>query len=204
MNEKPIIFSTSMVKAILDGRKTQTRRVVKPQPTLNIPLGFCTGATDGKNIGKFGFGLCGDGGQIKYYKPKYQVGDILWVRETWKPSPYDDGVYAYKANGLPEPAGCQYLNWRPSIHMPRAAARIFLRVTDVRVERLQDISETDAKAEGITVVTNNSGLMYCRKFRDLWDKINGKRDKGAYKWDSNPWVWVIEFEPFERVGENDE
>lgn len=173
--EKPILFSTEMVRAILDGRKTQTRRVVKPSvfekgtnwfwnPNENICLA------------------------------QYRKGDVLWVRETWA----KDDTYYYKADGS---CGSRCGKWKPSIHMPREAARIFLRVTNIRVERLQDITDDDAWKEGFErdfpfceKTECDTCLDECSaryKFNKLWDNLNAKRGCG---WAANPWVWVIEFE----------
>ena len=162
MKERPIIFSTPMVKAILDGRKTQTRRVIKDQPPLSMRDMFKP-----KNL------KC----------PYGQVGDRLWVRETFKP--YNCmGGFAYKADGDLSTG----FPWKPSIHMPRGASRITLEITESRAERLQDISEEDAKAEGVKCCPN-AVSDYKHHFMILWDSINGKK----YPWDSNPWVWVISF-----------
>ncbi len=163
MKERPIMFTGPMVRAILDGRKTQTRRVIRPQPRWvgdpGIP--FRTEDADPKGII-----------QCPYGKP----GDQLWVRETWAPNEGDvlAGKAFYRAdnNTIVE-------RWRPSIHMPRWASRITLEITKVRVERLQDISEEDAKAEGSA---------YRTEFRDIWRSIYGDGS-----WAHNPWVWVIEF-----------
>jgi hypothetical protein len=195
MTERPIIFSAPMVRAILDGRKTQTRRAIKPVPTFN------------------GGGACHDADALqqdfvepywvfpetcKYGKP----GDLLWVREAWTQYPIElnpepcDAWYKATSNGPPPP-----FKWRPSIHMPRWASRITLEVKGVRVERLQDITQKDAIAEGLTKeIAPNGHVTWhvpdllgaqtpCRAFRLLWENINGP---GA--WESNPWVWVIEFE----------
>nr|DAT87342.1 MAG TPA: ASCH domain protein [Caudoviricetes sp.] len=166
---KPILFNTEMVRAILDGRKSCTRRLVKPQPDgkHTFQLGFVTDSTDKKEVGRFGFGINEYGGSIQYAKPQYQPGDILYVRETWerfecwncegdergncpkepKKSVLDKtcGCYMYRATD--EISGDA--KWHPSIHMPKEAARIWLKVTDVRVERLQDITEDGAEAEGM-------------------------------------------------------
>lgn len=155
---KPILFNTEMVRAILDGRKSCTRRLVKPQPDEKhtYPLGFVTDSTEKKEVGCFGFGIDEYGGSIQYAKPLYQLGDILYVREKWHKYTKRVGegkschlaeFYGYKASianseDSDEP-------WKPSIHMPKEAARIWLKVTDVRVERLQDITEDGAKAEGM-------------------------------------------------------
>jgi hypothetical protein len=166
MSEKPILFSTPMVKAILDGKKTMTRRVIKPQPLERI---------DDSEIILIG----------NEFSP-YKIGDILWVRETWNCISYDGKTiekYWYKAD-----TDNASEKWRPSIFMPREAARIFLKVTGVMVERLQDITEDDAKKEGFSSMKE----FYAReKFLHTWDALNAKRGHG---WDANPWVWVIQFE----------
>ena len=214
--ERPILFSTAMVKAILEGRKTQTRRVIKAPVLRNVREPDKV-LFDGK-ICKFnwhGDDVIG-GFEIK---PKYQPGDILWVRETW--CNYNNKFY-YKADkkcygctedGICMPRGIErhvtcelcegvgvegYIRWRPSIHMPREAARIFLKVKAIRVEKLQDISETDAIAEGVNHQweINHNGEKTLKKvcttvFKEFWDSLN---EKNGYGWDTNPWVWVIEFE----------
>ena len=206
MNIKPILFSTEMVQAILEGRKTQTRRIIKPQPKE----GIITTAFDFKKgfyASKIKIEENPDRFEItKLFKPKYQTGDILWVRESFaKPPIYAFGVkYIYKA-GFNE----SICGWKPSIHMPKEAARIFLEVTNVRVERLQDISEDDAIAEGIEIIDyaesilavfknynlkEKKGTLYPRlSFRTLWEKINGEDS-----WNANPWVWVYEFKVVEK------
>lgn len=172
---KSIIFSTSMVQAILDGRKTQTRRVIKDKDITN------------------NFDIDVDGSAYAYINPetgdscpptaiaKYQVGDILWVRETW--SRDESGEYVYRTNyGTTEDDSFppSMFKWRPSIFMPREAARIFLLVTNVRVERLQDISEEDARAEGAKAYGPNN--------------CSG----ASHEWRTNPWVWVYEFEKISK------
>lgn len=194
MSEKPIIFSADMVRAILEGRKTQTRRVVKPQPSGGLRWNAVVvnghgGWTD----------MHGDPRGCPYGKTDCR----LWVRETWGYSAAlptsahytrDDSTWCaypdmrgYKAD---DPPGnwC----WKPSIHMPRWASRITLQVTDVRVERVQDISEADAMAEGVVAWHDTvDGTVYRPEFHLLWDSINATRGFG---WSANPWVWVIEFE----------
>ena len=177
MPEKPILFCTDMITAILEGKKTQTRRIAKSN------------------------------------KPKYNVGDILWARETLILNYFDDGKPAYKADwkteklkGLIQPP-----KWKPSIFMPRVAARIFLKVTAVRQERLNDISEADAISEGVLLYDgwqtkeykkvvalaheNGTkpplGLTPCQRFGILWNRLNAKR---GFDWYTNPLVWVYEFE----------
>jgi hypothetical protein len=180
--ERPILFSGPMVRAILGGRKTQTRRVVKPQEHAEQ------------------WPACGCA------SPYGRPGDRLWVRETWAPKQFEDGVN-YRASGdLLDTGHCR---WKPSIHMPRRASRILLEVTDVRVERLQRITGYDAMAEGIEGVTNDLGpgatvttfrdyetdawdRAAYQSFRSLWRSINGPDS-----WDADPWVWVVSFKRVE-------
>lgn len=222
---KPILFNTEMVRAILDGRKTCTRRLVKPQPDEKhtFPLGFVTDSTEKKEVGCFGFAANEYGGSIQYVKPPYRYapGDILYVRETWHKYTKRIGkgescrlaeFYGYKASvanseDAEEP-------WHPSIHMPKEAARIWLKVTDVRVERLQEISEDGAVKEGIYVANckdcnapfgcdacPDEGYDEIDEFAELWDSTIKKSDIDRYGWDANPWVWVIEFERCEKPEE---
>ena len=192
MSDHPIIFSGPMVRAILDGRKTQTRRVVKPQP-YQIETSWLRPVP---------------GEWWKHLRPRLPYGipgDRLWVRETWaeyvdvESGVHDDERFCYRATDkmmLP-------VKWRPSIHMPRWASRITLEVTGVRVERLQEISEADARVEGVGRDTNPCdhvrqscadigclGPTHRASFCELWDTLNAKR---GYSWESNPWVWVVEF-----------
>lgn len=195
---KPILFNTEMVRAILDGRKTCTRRLIKPQPDKKhiYPLGFVTDSTEKKEVGCFGFAANEYGGSIQYVKPPYRYapGDILYVRETWKKAP--NGYYYYEdwqRNDIAD-----ITKWKPSIHMPKEAARIWLKVTDVRVERLQEITEEQAKLEGC-----NSGMLTgpCTargQFENLWNSTIKKSDLDLYGWDANPRVWVIEFDRCEK------
>lgn len=190
---KPILFNTEMVRAILDGRKTCTRRLVKPQPDekYTFPLGFVTDSTEKKEVGCFGFAANEYGGSIQYVKPPYRYapGDILYVRETWKKAP--NGYYYYEDWQRDDIA--DVTKWKPSIHMPKEAARIWLKVTDVRVERLQDMTDDDAEAEGCFDYTSTA-----LGFPDVWDSTIKKSDLDRYGWDANPWVWVIEFERCEK------
>lgn len=216
MKERPIIFNSEMVRAILDGRKTQTRRVIKPQPPESHEDPW----------------LRKDGVWISTYNepphilvdyeikcPFGQPGDSLWVKEAFafpsgrdntKPSQVPDwSLIWYKSDGeirhkkrSPE---ARHGRWRSSIFMPRWVSRITLKVTSIRVERVQDISEEDAQAEGVeaTMVDEvpNGYLISdlgktvlisaVEEFSFLWDSINAKR---GHPWGSNPWVWVIEFE----------
>lgn len=172
MKERPIIFNGEMVRAILDGRKTQTRRVIKPQP--DGPW-----AAPGRTMCPYG-----------------QPGDRLWVRETWAhvprtaygslgmQDPSDEDMAAiYRATFDRSPPGT---GWKPSIYMPKWAARIWLEIINVRVERVQEITNEGALAEGV----EEHQIPHTWMFRELWDSINAKR---GYSWDSNPSIWVVEF-----------
>jgi hypothetical protein len=179
MSEKPIVFSTLKVRAVLEGKKTMTRRVIKPQD------GISTVNEEGYvGMRKNGAGVRG---MDIFYPCKYQVGDILWVRETWSDFyATDEETYIYKAT---EDGVSDTFRWNPSIHMPRAAARIFLEVTDVRAELLRDISEEDAMNEGVDIhfPERTAKGAFCK----LWNALYAER---GYQWDANPWVWVISFE----------
>lgn len=177
---RPILFSGEMVRAILEGRKTQTRRIVKMPPQRFYKQGE-----------KF------EGESGREYKPYANVGDVFWVRETWQKV---NDRYIFKADSIAD-----NFKWKPSIFMPREAARIFLKVTNIRVQRLQDISEEDAVKEGIEYSNEFGYKLYTKQdffskhlsasdsFMSLWEKINGKGS-----WGVNPFVWVIEFEKCER------
>lgn len=202
MSVKPILFNTDMVKAILDGRKRVTRRVVKPQPEAIYVHGK---QRDIINRNEIAFKVMNQGGKDCYMIPPYQPGDILYVRETWNRNEYGTGYpWLYKAS--PEYNDFEPYNWKPSIHMPKEAARIWLKVTDIRVERLQDITEEHAKSEG------ENGLKYNSKtgeelsaaldwFPFTWNNTIKKPDLYRYGWEANPWVWVIEFERCEKPQE---
>jgi hypothetical protein len=244
--EKPILFSTEMVQAILDGRKTQTRRVVTPNNTIGFAqkkkfLDFSTiypNETLGVKVPELKTdrvwrGYC-----------KWEKDSEIWVRETWRPISWrpndwwwkiqyktgDDVVFRdqlyppenpkdqelcirlhdeikekrsakMEREGTSSPTGSikEYLAWKPSIHMPRGASRIQLTVEDIRVERVQEISEEDALAEGVQVDDSNHAIRPdddinwggpIGRFAELWDSINADR---GYSWKSNPWVWVVEF-----------
>lgn len=183
---KPILFNTDMVRAILGGRKTVTRRVIKGYAVEHLEID-----TDGSIIGVYDqYG--GSVRPVMDFAP-YRPGDILYVRETWARSMA--GTYLYKATDTPIILD----RWRPSIHMPKEAARLFLRVTDVRVERLQDITSGQIDAEGCkewaysakTGELLPSGPSF---FQIKWDRTIKPSDLPLYGWDANPWVWVIEFE----------
>ena len=208
MKERPILFSGPMVRAILSGAKTQTRRVVKPAPDADQVLSMRTGSTGFR----FAFDIADfcrttDGRRLRWEIPYGQPGDRLWVREAFMPCPLENPTtgpsrwniaYASDAEQVERqaPAGYNpmlynYERWTPSIHMPRWASRITLEITGVRVERLQAISEADARAEGaIGAVDNSIGNNWCARqaFSALWESINGPGS-----WDANPWVWVVSF-----------
>ena len=217
----PILFNTDMVRAILDGRKTVTRRVIKPQPKAKIAYrcaGYGCGkwSHPGKDAWKYwddeSFRLpedLSDAELSKMWTPPCHTGDILYVRETWDSMvgiSYGDlsadTVYFYKAEGDFRPAA-QRGKWRPSIRMPKEAARIWLKVTDVRVERLQDITAEDVVKEGTTGfdMEHIADLEehFDIPFAALWDSTIKKSDLDRYGWDANPWVWVIEFERCEKL-----
>ena len=189
MSIKPILFNTEMVRAILDGIKTCTRRVLK-QPFEVHPNGYITKPRGTER-------LCP-------YIPPYQPGDILYVRETWCKGSYGDEKekYYYKADD-----NNFFCTWHPSIHMPKEAARIFLKVTDVRVERLQDITDDGAKAEGANW-KNGKNVGWEEKMRrtaverfaEIWESTIKKTDKHIHGWNANPYEWVVEFERCEKPG----
>lgn len=193
MNIKPILFNTVMVRAIIEGRKTQTRRTVKQPPIVGDIMRdekgwyYEDGTRNGHSL-----------------IPQFSTGDILWVRETWGKltecdvfPPYEphEERFIYRADrGDPDHFQAK---WHPSIHMPKEAARIFLRVKDVRVERLQDMDEDAAIAEGVanSPAGTDSPLL---RFTELWDKTIRREDLREFGYHANPWVWVIEFERCEK------
>lgn len=185
---KPILFNSHMVDAILDGRKTVMRRAVKGLE--NYKRLWEAFEQEGRT-------------RLPMAKAPYAPGDVLWVRETWAQV---NGVYYYRADDR-ENLGV-FGGWCPSIHMPREAARIWLRVTNVRVERLQTIDEAGAEAEGgqELIKPGRQGLILFVKtertaredFSLIWDKTLKPRDRNRYGWEANPWVWVIEFERCEK------
>ena len=191
---KPILFNTEMVRAILDGRKTCTRRIVKDDIPDDAVWGYTAFTPKGYISCR---GTFADRYGEKFFKLPCEPGDILYVRETWKKAP--NGYYYYEdwqRNDIAD-----VTKWHPSIHMPKEAARIWLKVTDVREERLQKITEVQAQAEGC-----NSGLLTgaCTargQFEDLWNTTIKKSDIDRYGWDANPYVFVIEFERCEKPQE---
>lgn len=205
MSEKPILFNTEMVRAILDGRKSCTRRVVKKAIPFNESANCWNILKNGEWSGPVP--KCK---LIEQCAP-YQVGDILYVRETWYKgaerymyrADYSDTERFYRGGEEIE------IKWRPSIHMPKAAARIWLRVTNVKVERLQEITEDGAKSEGaidsrgfILSPDNEYNRMHTARehFAEIWNGTLKKSDLDSYGWNANPWVWVIEFERCENPG----
>lgn len=200
MAVKPILFNTDMVRAILSGEKSVTRRVMKPQPVVSDYRIEWNGYIATKVGEKYeGFDNLLLARIFVDRKSPYQRGDILYVRETWaeNPHPWDGTKYMYRASI--HPADCDLYKWRPSIHMPKEVARIWLRVTDVRVERLKDISAEQIVKEGIRHsihdhLHNNWKLIDRRNFERLWNSTIKQKDLGLYGWQVLPWVWVIEFE----------
>lgn len=210
---KPILFNTEMVRAILDGSKTQTRRIVKGLEDVHP---YCAepaeDAYETLDEWDFMFGSLLPNGVLLdaalAIKAPCSVGDILWVRETWCAYHMPDGSVfnIYKAsnpNGNGRPTSQEYdapydiRPWEPSIHMPKKAARIFIKVNDIRAERLQDMDEEAAIAEGFSdsPIETDSPL---QRFSELWDKTIKRDDLREYGYHANPWVWVIEFERCEK------
>lgn len=204
MEIKPILFNTEMVRAILDGRKTCTRRVVKTR--RKDACGFyVTKRPDGSFAVIYEY----DEDERMFENqliPPYKPGDVLYVRETWGEG-YAEGTYIYKADDklaeLPTFKKTSKILYHPSIHMPKKAARIWLKVTDVRVERLQDITSEQICKEGVEVedpyVLNGEEKRYA--FSVLWNSTIKKSDLDRYGWEANPWVWVIDFERCEKPEE---
>lgn len=220
IKERPILFNSEMVRALLGGRKTVTRRLVKggqiPTEDFSTAPGGPRWSAIGQRHPRYGYCVFGETedecaaelgahGVCPYGKP----GDRLWVRETWfcdhyevmsgpylKPADLDadeargDGALVYAADGL-EPYECEQPVWKPNIHMPRWACRILLEITDVRVERLQDITPEQCRAEGIVQRFPNVNDQFTPDilrgaFAELWMSTGGD-------WQANPWVWVVEF-----------
>jgi len=178
MAEKPILFNTEMVKAILEGRKTQTRRLMKPINSHYV--------MDGKPT----------------INPPCNPGDILWVRETWKQAttgtagPGLIDLYLYRADEPQDTTGMMVEDrWHPSIHMPRKAARIFLRVKEVRLERLHEIMDAPPGSDNPIV---KEGCTYGFEFIAIWDNTINPAERSLYGWNANPWVWVITFERIDK------
>lgn len=209
MSIKPILFNTDMVRAILANEKTQTRRIVKPNYKDDE---YCLRVVTNQHTGEKYLEKL-DEDEDPFPNPRfvfspYEIGDILWVRETWSTTdkcglypnwPIDGIHYMYKADD-PDCSAAKESRWYPSIHMPKQAARIFLRVKEVRVERLQSITSYGCVKEGIS-----KDILYALKermtkgiFAILWENTIKKADLPKYGWDANPPVWVIEFERCEK------
>lgn len=244
---RPILFSAPMVRAILDGRKTQTRRVVRwklREEGLNLAFSgleagcySCDDQRSGFVLRSRGAGSCWNDRTWPAHSPYGLTGDRLWVRETWwrgawteehfyndhdgascssvtwcRPAPGDLENIAYVADGEPPADRCEHWDKVPSIFMPRWASRITLEVTEVRVQRLQEISEDDARAEGCSGIPDVVDVTPREEFERLWNSINGKPrpmldDDGepvlddndrrimeaSRSWSGNPWVWALTF-----------
>jgi hypothetical protein len=196
---KPILFNTKMVRAILDGRKTQTRRIIKKLPENTYRIEHVD-----ENLWEVSYGVSGNSICMDFYekiKPPYKIGQVLYVRETWMNPCRDycrkndecDGCiygrgYRYKADYRIK---TDFEKWHPSIHMTKETARIFLKVTDIRVERLQDITVDGALKEGADI---SEGF---KDFIKIWNSTIKKSDLDRYGWEANPWVWAVDFEKVE-------
>lgn len=191
--ELPILFNTKMVRAILDGRKDATRRIVKGFIPDDAVWGYTAFTPKGYISCR---GTFADGYGEKFFKLSCEPGDILYVRETWKKAP--NGYYYYEdwqRNDIAD-----VTKWKPSIHMPKEAARIWLKVTDVRVERLQDITIDGIRNEGLSSASVHAGdiEIALKEWELLWDSTIKKSDLDRHGWDANPWVWIIGFERCEK------
>ena len=225
--ERPILFSSEMVKAILEGRKTMTRRVVKKDISNQFDIDV------DNTVAAYINQLTGDSYDPVEICPYDDVGDRLWVRETWYYEEHMHGstegmpdspgglyshrlVYKADCQDYPVNVGVGRQGWRPSIFMPRWASRITLEITDIKVEQLQDITEEDAIAEGIHLCAgideegythgyhwgpvSDTELLFnsaTSAYRKLWDSINGRGRKPGRAWENDPWVWVISFKVVE-------
>ncbi|HBS2860666.1 TPA: morphogenetic protein [Klebsiella variicola subsp. variicola] len=210
MKERGMIFNGEMVRAILDGRKTQTRRIMAPQPADDIERCIFPNP---EAIGWKSSLRHKHGSTTAHFCHYGKPGDCIWVRETFQgplfdydlmdsyckdPTPFEKPEFCvYKADGVPAPEFYDaddelHCCWRPSIHMPRWASRILLEITNVRVERLKSISDSDAIREGCITANMKSGDCVADVFARLWASIYG-----AESWNANPWVWVIEFKRVE-------
>lgn len=200
--ERPILFSPGLIQAIRDGRKTETRRVIAPQPNIR---GNIVAAQALFSVGGVDFAC--PYGRVE--------GDRIWVRETWaapalcdrqSPSEIVLRKVVYRADHLTGRPPFATGRWRPSIHMPRWASRLILEVEYIRPERLFELTEAGAQAEGLKKVGDKWQGKPPRRpseknlhdsardaFRELWDHINGERSDGAYRWERNPWVWAVTF-----------
>lgn len=231
MSIKPILFNAEMVRAILDGRKTCTRRIIKTQPRSKLCYEFggtwVYPSSSAHEIWGEEYKLPDDIAKedlAKRWNPPYHTDDILYVRETWQKAgvvdDFDkvvDGTEKYYYAAGPEKPCFDYwvdpetgehkdrMPWRPSIHMPKEAARIWLKVTNVRVERLQDITGQGVLKEGLNSHVHPNASYFdmnqLEMFENLWNSTIKKSDLDRYGWDANPWVWVIEFERCEKPPE---
>ncbi|NFO40814.1 hypothetical protein FDB42_12045 [Clostridium botulinum] len=204
---KPILFNTAMVQAILEGKKTTTRRAIKVDKNLDF-IGYSSedgGEFNRAAFGKGSFEKLLDAKIEERIKAPYMPGDILYIRETWKQ--YEKRIgqgehcrlakfYGYKADedNSNNPSEFYEGNWKPSIHMPKDVARIFLKVTGVRAERLQDIDYEAVKQEGIKAGYDG----WLKEWYDLWNSTLKKNQLDQYGFNANPWVWVIEFERIDK------
>ena len=221
---KPILFNTEMVRAILDGRKSCTRRICKDANEYTVPdMDFYN--ADRRTYAVHNFADKEQMEQLSTVERTCPIcpGDILYVRETWGISNLDDerkmAYIVYRASEEQENEGCREVHlpdekfekmyesmaesepeWHPSIHMPKEAARIWLKVTDVRVERLQDITADSIRNEGLSSLAVHCGDMEIalKEWENLWNSTIKKSDIDSYGWGANPWVWVIEFERCEK------
>lgn len=209
---KPILFNTDMVRVTLEGVKTETRRLVKPIPPENARLEL---VGDKRHAMDLSIEIPGPNDR-RIYTPPYLPGDTLYVRETFACDGFDgeEYVYVYRADvdecdrlvwgdiEENEWAPSSDYHWHPSIHMPKEAARIFLRVTDLRVERLQEITEIEARSEGAEMIQIARELWSYRKgFEKIWNSTLKHMDHIRYGWAANPWVWVIKYERCEKPEE---
>ena len=211
----PILFNTEMVRAILDGRKDATRRIVKGFIPDDAVWGYTAFTPKGYISCR---GTFADGYGEKFFKLPCEPGDILYVRETWEHFECcccegDEHGNCYREpqqSALNKSCGCYMYRatdeiygdamWHPSIRMPKEAARIWLKVTDVRVERLQEITIDGIRNEGISSMAVHAGDMEIalKEWKNLWNSTIKKSDLDQHGWDANPWVWVIEFERCEK------
>lgn len=205
MKEHPILFSTPMVKALLNGNKTMTRRATGLDKVNQSPNNYYYQSLFFGETGRETFANPATRDTVEVKCPYGQPGDLLWVRESCQHTkilnlhPTDENYgFVYKADDQPW-QDMEGWKWKPSIHMPKAAARFWLRITDIRIERLHDITEEDAKAEGAEYllwrgVTKDS-QSYRNGFTSIWLSINGDAS-----WNKNPWVWVVSFEVLSKTG----
>jgi hypothetical protein len=185
MKERPILFSGPMVRAILEGRKTQTRRVIKPDWRFDTMTRSVWDYLDeGSEL---------DMAKAVHYCPHGRRGDLIWVRETFCPDWTDHPIYQADGGSAVDAGYKSEPKWRPSIHMPRSACRLVLTIEHVRPERLQSISHHDIEQEGVIAVHPPAPIgefSALQMFQATWDALNDKR---GYGWDTNPWVWRICF-----------